>query len=205
MPKLAVVPQTKFIQIPEPDMRFMSVDLVGLSPLLMHQWSVKAKREMADKHAGIMKPRLREIRDPQAEYEASMYQHPDGGYAFPAAAFRLATIAASRTVRGLTLVQARMLFVCPQDLVKIEGEPELDMRPARPKMGGADLRYRGIFRQWKTKLEIRYNAEVTTPEQIANLLVRAGECIGIGELRPEKGGNYGRFTLAQTKATPQSK
>lgn len=203
-PKLSVVPS--IIRIPEPDLRLMSVDLVGLSPLLCQRFSEKAGRQIAEGQSGAPKSKKRTPRDPHQEYLDSMHEHPSGGYAFPASAFRKAAISACRMLDGLPMTVARTLFICPQELVKIEGsKPVMDTRHVRLSSGSVDLRYRGIFHEWKTKLEIRYNAGATSVEQIANLLVLAGECIGVGELRPEKGGNYGRFSIAQTKATPRAK
>ena len=60
-------------------------------------------------------------------------------------------------------------------------------------MGVADLRYRGEFKQWSTTLNIRYNANVMSMEQIVNLFNIGGFSCGVGEWRPEKGGSNGMF------------
>ena len=39
-------------------------------------------------------------------------------------------------------------------------------------------------------------AGATTAEQVLNLLALAGEMVGVGEYRVERGGNYGRFKIA---------
>jgi hypothetical protein len=63
----------------------------------------------------------------------------------------------------------------------------------RVGMGTADIRFRGEFREWRTRLTVRYNARVLSDEQIVNLFNTAGFAVGIGEWRSEKDGSYGLF------------
>jgi len=67
----------------------------------------------------------------------------------------------------------------------------------RVGMGSADLRYRLQLNDWLCDLEIRFNADVISLEQIANLINIAGFACGVGEQRPERGGNNGTFSVAQ--------
>lgn len=191
-------PKKKKLLIPAPDLRTMKMKIEGLSPLMMHKWSTKALRQMEEAHAGSTKTtKIREARDPEQEFKDSMYKHPAGGYGFPGASFKLAAVSACRQIEGISMTEARSLFIVTNDLVKIKSpKPKMDSRPVRVSNGKADLRYRGVFWPWSTELTIRYNHGAITPEQIGHLLVLAGECVGIGELRPEKGDKYGRFTLA---------
>jgi hypothetical protein len=59
----------------------------------------------------------------------------------------------------------------------------------------ADIRYRAEYSDWSIKLRIEYNANTITPGQIANLLRLAGFSVGLCEWRPEKDGNFGRFSI----------
>ena len=64
-------------------------------------------------------------------------------------------------------------------------------------MGTADLRYRGEFRNWSAILKIQYNASGDISlDAIMNALNAGGFTCGVGEWRPEKDGNYGRFHIA---------
>jgi hypothetical protein len=193
----------KTIIIPKPHFETMDMDLIGLSPLLVNRWSEKAIRQIEEKQAKTAVRQKRAQRDPHAEFEAASYR-VNGSYAFPSASFRLAAIGACRLIDGITMATARRLFTCPEEYVILEGNskngaswPEMDSRPIRLANGVADMRYRPLFWPWACTLRIRFFAGATTPEQIGNLIVLAGECIGIGELRPEKGGNLGRFTIAE--------
>ena len=206
---------SKAVTIPEPDLRMISVDVVGLSPLIVNRWSEKAQRQIEDTQAHAVKATKKPPRDPEAEFKASMYRLPNGGHGFPAAAFKKAAVSACRLIDGLAMTQARLLFVCPQDFVEIEAPtpklpkgsewPAMDARPVRLANGSADMRYRAAYWPWSCRLEVRYNAGATSAEQIVNLLALAGECIGIGELRPERGDNHGRFELGNGNGKSGSK
>jgi hypothetical protein len=65
----------------------------------------------------------------------------------------------------------------------------------RVGMGSADLRYRGAVRNWSMALVIRFNADLFSPEQIANLIQTAGFSQGLGEWRPERDGDSGTFEV----------
>lgn len=60
-------------------------------------------------------------------------------------------------------------------------------------MGTADIRYRGEFPEWSTEITLRYNANVLSPEQVANLFNVAGFAVGVGEWRPQRDGSFGMF------------
>lgn len=200
------------IELPKLDIRLMEVAVVGDSPLIVHAWSEKAKKEMLDKQMKKAKP-AKEAKDPKADFEASMYRLADGGYGFPSVAFKNAAVTAGTSVAGLTKIQARQAFhILGEDadiqgafegsksrvnLVRIEGgKPSMREDMVRVGMGTADLRYRPEFSEWHAKLLVRYNANVLSESQILNLLNVAGFAVGVGEWRPEKNGQYGCFHVA---------
>ncbi|HEY6110581.1 MAG TPA: hypothetical protein VIV56_16885 [Gemmatimonadales bacterium] len=190
---------TPVVKFTVPDIRTVTMDIEGLSPLMVHAWSKKARDQLRNAGAlGEPKTRRRPPRDPQGDFKGSLYHHPDGGYGFPAAAFKQAMVGACRHLDGLTMTQARTLFVVMGDLVKLQApKPTMDERMVRVSNGMPDIRYRGVFWPWRTQIKIRYNAGAVSLEQLANLAVLAGEFIGVGELRPEKGaGSHGRFKIA---------
>lgn len=182
------------VNVPAPDIRELRFNLVGTSPLICHKWSEKAKKEMLDKQ---MKKATKgkEAKDPERDYRDSLYEHPDGGYGFPAIAFKAAMVRAG-TYLDLKMTFLRGAFHVPAELVPITGEPRMREDMVRVGMGVADIRYRGEFLPWGAELPILYNARVISDEQLANLLVTAGFSVGVGEWRPEKDGSYGMWRLA---------
>jgi hypothetical protein len=184
------------IELPKMDIQTMEITLVGDSPLICHKWSDKAKKMMLDKQLKKAKT-AKAAKDPEQDFKDSLYPHPDGGYGFPVVAFKAAAVNACSHVDGVTKVAARGAFHINGEMAKIEGsdpEPREDM--VRIAMGTADIRYRGQFVEWRTTLEVRYNVNVLSAEQIVNLFNVAGFGIGVGEWRPQKNGSYGMFHVA---------
>lgn len=200
------------IELPALNIGLMEVTLIGDSPLIVHAWSEKAKKEMLGKQMKQAKG-AKEAKDPKGDYEASMYRLADGGFGFPSVAFKAAAVTAGTSVSGLTKIQARQAFhVLGEDvdikgafdgsksrvnLVRIEGDaPQMREDMVRVGMGTADLRYRAEYPKWHAKVLVRFNANVLSESQILNLLNTAGFAVGVGEWRPEKDGQYGMFHVA---------
>lgn len=181
--------------LPKLNIQTLKFRLIGDSPLICHAWAEKAKKQMLDKQMKVAK-QGREAKDPEADFEASLYPHPDGGFGFPAVAFKSAAVDACSHIEGVTKVEARGAFHINGDRVKVSGVPTPREDMVRVGMGSADIRYRGEFREWSVELAVRYNANVLSAEQIINLFNTAGFAIGVGEWRPEKNGSFGMFHVA---------
>lgn len=180
------------VNIPRIDIRHMNITLIGDSPLIVHKWSEKAKKEMLDKQ--MKAPRMaKEAKDPEAQYQDSLYRTEDGGYGFPAIGFKAAAVSACRYA-DMKMTEARGAFHINQELVEILG-PGPTMREDMVKiaMGTADIRYRGEFKKWWAIVPLRFNGAMFSPEQIINLFNIAGFGVGVGEWRPERDGSYGMF------------
>jgi len=187
------------IEIPRLNLATVQVVLIGDSPLICHAWSHKAKQAMLDKQMKKAK-QAKEAKDPQKDFEESLYKLPDGsGYGFPAVAFKAAMVGACRFVENIKMTEARGAFHILGELIPINGDPSPREDMVRIAMGTADVRYRGEFKTWSVILDIRYNQSAISAEQIINLLNVAGFGVGVGEWRPERDGSYGRFHVATDK------
>ncbi len=199
------------IELPPLDIRLMEVTVIGDSPLIVHAWSAKAKRDMLDKQMKKAK-QAKEAKDPNADFDSSLYRLSDGGYGFPSIGFKTAAVTAGTSVAGLTKIAARQAFhVIGEDvdvpgafegtsarhnLVRVEGKLSMREDMVRVGMGAADLRYRGEFSDWHANLLVRYNGNVLSESQILNLINVAGFAVGVGEWRPERDGMGGMFHVA---------
>jgi hypothetical protein len=135
-------------------------------------------------------------KDPQQEYEDSLYRLPDGRYGFPANGIKACAIRGAKAL-GLVMVDARAAFFIKGDLLPIVGEPSPRDDMVRVGKGTADIRYRGAFLEWSIDLPITFNARVVSAEQIVAMLDSGGFGTGIGEWRPEKGGQWGQFHVEE--------
>lgn len=188
-------PEEVVIELPRLEIQHIRITLAGDSPLICHAWSKKAKEEMLAKQMKKAK-QAKEAKDPEKDYQESLYKLADGGYGFPAVAFKSAAVDACSHIANITKVAARGSFHIIGDMVKIDGKPTMREDMVRVGMGTADIRYRGEFRDWKCSFEVRYNSNVISPEQILNLFNTAGFAIGVGEWRPQRDGSFGMFHVA---------
>lgn len=187
-------PKTKQqIVIPKLDIRTMRVRLVGDAPLIVHRFSEKMKKQMLDKQMGTA-TEGRAFKDPEQDFQDSLYRLPGNKFGFPAIAFKNAGVTACTSLgKAITKTAARQAFHVMGDMVEIIGTPTMREDTVRIGQGTTDIRYRGEFKTWSCELTIRYNARVLTDEQIINLLNVAGFAVGIGEWRPERDGQFGLF------------
>lgn len=192
------------IEIKKQDIQTIQFDVLGITPLLCNRWSEKARREILDKHMG--KPKVKAFKNPEQVYRDSLYEMPSGGYGFPASAFKKAAVRGAKLF-DITMTDLRQMFFVLADeagLVRIDGEPEMQEDMVRLNGKTPDVRFRGVFPTWSITLNVEYNAGVISAEQLVNLFEVAGFSVGVGEWRPERSGELGRFTL-KTKAVKEKK
>ena len=208
--------ETETFVIEAPDIRTIEVPIRGISPLIVHAWSVKAKAMMLEKQTkGKARTKTREPKNPEQDYQDSRYISDDGWDGVPAAGFKAAMVAACRQVEGLSMVLAKTLFFVEADgrstrqnveLVRIHGTPRMREDMVRLETGTADLRYRAEFPVWSATLHIRFDAGVVQHGSVLNLLARAGESIGVCEWRPSaprsSTGQCGRFRILTADDLP---
>lgn len=218
--KNETVEQAVGFELPKIDIKFLTVEVVGDSPLIVHKWTAKAKKEMLDKQ---MKKASagKQAKDPEFDFLDSMYWLNEGiseeptkeeykkilksgkaRFGFPAVAFKACAIDAAYQQGAIAKkTTARGAFHLIDELVEIKGTPR--MREDMVQIGGmskvADIRYRGEFPEWRATLNIRYNASAISAEQILTMLNIGGFSNGVGEWRPSRDGSFGTFHVATNK------
>jgi hypothetical protein len=183
----------------------IAVPITGLTPLIMHRFSEKARAIMLAAMQGQAIPK--EPKDPEAEYQAAFYRLRGGGYGMPAVAFKLATIGGARFYgRAVTMTALRQFLFFKgepaqdgQSLVRIEGDPRMREDVVTVGRGGHDLRYRPQFDQWSATLVIRYVTSALTRGSVLSLVEAGGMGVGIGEWRPERDGDFGTYAIDQDR------
>lgn len=179
----------------------MRVPILGTSPLIVHRFSEKAKRQMLDAAQGRRTPK--EPKDPVAEYEACLYRLPDNRYGFPADSFKQATVSAARFYGKQLTMTALNQFVFflgeigddGRQMVEIVGEPKMREDVVRVGRGGSENRFRPQFYPWHATLEVVYFTSVLTRESVLSLIDAGGLAVGIGDWRPERHGTFGTYRI----------
>lgn len=181
------------IVVPALTVKDVTLTVRGTSPLIMHKWSEKAKKEMLDKQQKRAKP-AKEAKDPQRDYEESIYHHENGGYGFPSVAFKAAIVRAG-TYSDMKMTHLRGAVHVLGETSPVHGEPKMREDMVRVGMGTADIRYRAEFVDWSAVLSIHLNERALSVEQLVHLTRVAGFAVGVGEWRPERDGQFGRFDV----------
>ena len=182
----------------------IEVSIIGVTPVIPHKWSEKAKGLMRAKQSApaSARPKLT-AKNAEAEAEASLYRLADGRPGLPAAAFRAATIGGARFYgKDVTLVAMKAsLFVLGEgddQLVPITGE--MTMREDTPRNSGGvvDLRYRYAIFPWSAVLRVQFVPSIIDAESVVNL-IDAGGNGGVGDWRPSAPksltGSFGRYEV----------
>jgi hypothetical protein len=178
----------------------LRVPLIGTTPLIVHRFSEKAKKQMLDNMQGRKSPKV--AKNPEAEYEAAFYRLADGGYGFPALAFKAATVGGARFYSGVTMTALKQFMFIHGEvgddgraLTRIEGEPMMREDVVTVGRNGSDLRYRPQFSTWKATLTVRYVTSALTQGSVLSLIDAGGMGVGVGEWRPEKDGDFGTYQV----------
>ena len=207
------------IAVPEIEIKTIKIKIVGDTPLIMHKWSEKAKKQILDKEMGKAKSKAHDIKSPVEEFIKSMYwlsgepnlskcdteeakqaafnkaiASEKARFGFPSVAFKASAVKAGyRNGLAKDKVSLNGAFHIDTELTEIHGVPEMREDTVKVGMGTADLRYRGEFKNWWAEIEIRYNSGAITAEKLVNLFNHGGFACGVGEWRIEKQGTNGSY------------
>lgn len=198
------------ITIAAPNLKTVVFHIRGTTPLVQNKFSKKAQEVMRQAQAEgsrSKKGKKHKPKDFDALFHESYHKGVDGSFGFPAAGLRAAMISACRAV-GFKMTVAKQTAFVEADcfdadgtgLVKItEGKPRHVEHPVRIQQT-TDIRVRAMYDAgWEAKPKLTYDADMFSLTDIANLLMRAGLQVGIGEgrndSRSSSGCGWGSFEI----------
>lgn len=179
--------KSKVVEIKPIEVVETTVRIHGDTPLIMHAWSAKAKKEMLDAQQGKKKGKQKDPKNPVFDFVESIYwldekppitndmsvedseiafaefmQNNNPRFGFPATAFKQAAISSAyRMGWSKDKASIRGAFYIQGDengMVEIHSDvPTMREDMVRIGAGVADLRYRGEFRNWYADLNLSYN------------------------------------------------
>jgi len=204
---------------------YLTVRVIGDTPMIMHAWSTKAKREMLEAQQGKKKVKKDKVpKNPVFDFIESMYWlegKPDvdermseeeceklfieavqngARFGFPDVSFKQAGNSAAYRmgwVKNQTALRGSY-FIEGKDNGFIEIHSDIpEMREDMVKIQmTTDIRYRGQFNNWYADLPVKYNKNGQfTKEDILNIINAGGAVCGVGEWRPERDGNFGMYHI----------
>ena len=177
--KTAVKIEQTILEIKPVEIVKTQIRIEGTTPLIIHNFGEKSRREMLEKQMKITKTKGHDAKNPVEDFMNSLYWLTEKPKAATEDAFKQAAImAASRndidvkttTLRGMFFLKG--LGAGGSEFAEISGSVPR-MREDVVRIGGisktADLRYRAEFDPWYIDLMIEFNKNgPVTIEQILN-------------------------------------
>lgn len=198
------------LTIAAPNLQQATFTIYGTAPYVQHKFSQKIQHQMlqAQMASKGTKRGAKEPRNPEKDFVEATHLTSDGQYGMPASAFRNAMISACR-VAGFQMTKAKLsVFILTPHLdedgtplVPINGVPQMHMGPVRLQKGVTSIAIRPMWKEWSSSITVQWDGDQFTKQDVANLLERAGQQVGIGEGRPDSktsnGMGWGTFTLIE--------
>ena len=193
------------VQIKPANIQTVIFTVTGTAPYVQHAFSGSKREEIMRTQAAGAQARSRRKREPkdfEALFQGAIHYSEDGWIGIPAPAFRSCMIHACRLCGFKMTIAKLAIFIEPDGfdredgtpLVKIDGpDPERHEASVRNATGVIDIRVRPMWRKWGVaELRVRFDADLFSVSDVANLLNRGGLQVGIGEGRPGSKSSHGQ-------------
>lgn len=188
------------------------ITIKGTTPLIINNFSEKSRQQILD--AQMKKAKTKEVRNPIEDFMRALYWltpmptefttksfeealRNGAKFGFPTKGIK-ASIASGAYRNGMTKDKVSLYgaFLIPSEFVEINYK-NVSMREdyVRIAHGGTDVRFRPQFDDWSMTFKIEYNENCYSLEQIINFITLGGFSCGLGEMRVEKGGNFGSYIV----------
>ena len=194
----------------------VKVTIEGLSPLIVNNFNEKTRQQILDTQMKRNTPKT--LRNPIEDFMRAHYWltpmpkefteesfekalQEGARFGFPSKGIKSSIVSgAFRNGMCKDKVSLNGAFFIPEELVEIKCE-DIQMREdyVRIAHGGTDVRFRPQYTKWEMTFELQYNENVYSLNQIINFINLGGFSCGLGEMRAEKGGNFGAYQVKITQ------
>ena len=176
----------------------VKVPLVGKTPLLMDRFPPDVKQAILNKQTGTKKS-AKEVRNVENESKEAIHYCGDGSIGFPSAGFKAGMIESTsfvgdkmfskKLIKGIQIVNAVNGLVP----LKFKKQNILEHNIA------SNTKHTPQFHDWSCDLEIEFDQNNVSAQDIATLINYAGHYSGVGIWSPrcKSGGSYGMYSLAK--------
>lgn len=180
--------------------------IVGTTPLLMHRQGPKMQKELLYPKAPTNKVERQTTlkHNPTDEFRSAMHRNRDEKTPtllhIPNGAFKAAIAQAAIDLPGASKAQLGRLISIVNETVFVYGKPYLrvDMVRTLGMNRTPDVRIRPCFPQWCCELHVEHVAGLINPRTIEKMLIAAGLFVGVGDWRPEKRGDCGKWRVVES-------
>jgi hypothetical protein len=177
-------------------MKKVKVELTGITPLLMNN-----PKSMIDKSMNKEVKQTTEKYDLEGEAKKLAYVTDEGELYVPAEAIKGALINAASYKKiekyaAKPIIAGGVFILTPQILLNTK-KYDLDVRTVVIQRMRV-VKGRPMIKNWKLSFEMSYNEKLIQRSSIIkDILIEAGQRIGILDFRPQKNGSFGMFEVTK--------
>lgn len=179
----------------------VKVKIVGKTALVMDRFPEEVQMRILAKQTGVAKSNKKQTRDTAEEIKNAVHMTSSGKIGFPAFAFKKGMMECTSFVGDKAfskkLVSGAVKIMNVEDgLVPIVYKKQTVLKHTI----GHNVKFSPMFHDWSTELEIRYDKNNISPQDIVTLLNYSGFYIGIGAWRPHcKDGGTGEYGMYEVQ------
>ncbi|GEM_PF-2517192 len=185
------------IRVNQINLETVQFKILGTSPLLMDKFPDEVKKQIEDKQTGKNKI-SKQVRNIDKETLSAVHKTAEGKVGYPSIGFKAGLIESTsfigdkmfskKLLRGIQIVNA------VEGLVPIEFKKQDVLSHSIQ----SNTKYSPQFHDWTCVLQIQFDKNNISTEDIASLINYAGFYYGIGIWSPrcKSGGSYGMYKLA---------
>lgn len=192
-------------------MKTIKARIKGYSPLLMHADTLAnplsdLKKELATYTSKRKKTDEDHEEIARLEWLGGMYFDEKVGPYVPARMIKAVLIQSAKKTKEGPKIRSGVIVTTDKNKLEYDGprttkalwesKKHTDIRSVVVQRARL-MRCRPVFHEWACEFELVYDESVIDKADIIRLLDTAGTMIGIGDFRPEKGGDFGRFEVEE--------
>jgi len=193
----------------EPEVKRVVVTCTGVSALLLNPMTPEILKTLPGSGISAGARKMREEISPEEMAESKVLKNKKGEMGFPVEYLFACLVAAGRKVQvekktnistaETTLLPSFLTIEAEEDFIPFLDQPvawETDIRRVVNKTTkGAMAAVRPKFRSWAFRVVIEVDVAEIALAKILQLFRVAGKTQGLGDFRPSKKGQFGRFAL----------
>lgn len=165
----------------------VQVQIEGITPLIVNRF-----------HEDDLIQTRKERPGPEEDAANRLYRNGEGT-CYPAENIRQSIIGAAARHkigrRAATTDVAAGIYISPFELPLTETW-HVDSRAVVIKAtGGRVMRHRPMFDEWSINFQLRIDTDLVSERLMRDVLDDAGKLVGLGDFRPAKKGQFGRFSV----------
>jgi hypothetical protein len=194
-------PTSESVQVEALKFDLLRLRIIGTTPYYCNAMSRKLKEYLLWPTTKTRASRSGPKHDPEAEFRDSMYHLPMDGTSptllyLPGSAIKAALCQAALKTPGIFKTTAQTALFVEDSACPMYGVPLMKMDVVRNSDPNhtPDVRTRAFLPHWGTEILVKCQSGALPPRSVFNLAMNAGQTIGVGDFRQEKGkGNFGTF------------